>query len=49
MAFDPNDSRLWLADVGLATREEINLITRGANYGWEYREGLVAGPRSSAP
>ena len=49
MAFDSNDSRLWLADVGLATREEINHITRGANYGWEYREGLVAGPRPGPP
>ncbi|HUR56332.1 MAG TPA: PQQ-dependent sugar dehydrogenase, partial [Opitutaceae bacterium] len=41
--------KLWLADVGLSTREEINLVTRGANYGWEYREGLVAGPRTGTP
>ncbi len=45
MAFDPADGKLWCADVGLVTREEINHIVRGANYGWEYREGLVAGPR----
>jgi uncharacterized repeat protein (TIGR03806 family) len=49
MAFDAADSRLWLADVGLATREEINHITRGANYGWEFREGFVAGPRTGLP
>ncbi len=48
MSFD-TDGKLWLADVGLSTREEINLVTRGANYGWEYREGLVAGPRTGAP
>jgi uncharacterized repeat protein (TIGR03806 family) len=46
MAFDPADGKLWCADVGLSTREEIDLIVRGANYGWEYREGLVAGPRT---
>jgi len=45
MSFDSADGKLWCADVGLVTREEINHITRGANYGWEYREGLVAGPR----
>ncbi len=48
MSFD-TDGRLWSADVGLATREEINLITRGANYGWQYREGLTTGPRTDAP
>lgn len=45
ISFD-TDGRLWCGDVGLATREEINLITRGANYGWQFREGLVAGPRT---
>ena len=48
MAFDPADGKLWCADVGLSTREEIDHIVRGANYGWEYREGLVAGPRTDA-
>jgi uncharacterized repeat protein (TIGR03806 family) len=48
MAFD-TDGRLWCADVGLVTREEVNLIVRGANYGWQFREGLVAGPRPDAP
>lgn len=49
MAFDPADGRLWCADVGLSTREEIDLIVRGANYGWQFREGFVAGPRTDAP
>ena len=48
LTFDEPTGALWCADVGLDLREEINLITRGANYGWDFREGTVAGPRSAA-
>lgn len=37
--FDPKDGRLWLSDVGQGTWEEVDLITKGGNYGWNVMEG----------
>lgn len=45
------DGRLFAFDVGSdgqGRREEINLITRGANYGWPLVEGVQAAPADPA-
>lgn len=45
MSLDPGREELWIADVGQATREEINRIAvrllPGANFGWALREGTA--------
>jgi glucose/arabinose dehydrogenase len=46
-SFDPVTGLLYLADVGQGAREEVDVIYKGGNYGWAYREGLIAGPKAA--
>jgi len=41
-SFDRTGGQLWLGDVGSHTREEVDLVVKGANYGWRCMEGTFA-------
>jgi glucose/arabinose dehydrogenase len=40
-SFDPVTGKLWVADVGDLTVEEIDIVTSGGNYGWPNCEGTL--------
>ncbi len=42
ISFDSESGKLWCADVGQNAYEEIDVIEKGANYGWNEMEGLHA-------
>ena len=41
-SFDPKTGELWCNDVGYGSREEVNRIRPGANYGWPWWEGTLS-------
>jgi glucose/arabinose dehydrogenase len=58
ISFDRKTHDLWIADVGQGAREEVDFVAaddathpdgKGVNFGWNRREGLIAGPDTSPP
>ncbi|MEQ1843483.1 MAG: PQQ-dependent sugar dehydrogenase, partial [Verrucomicrobiales bacterium] len=49
LCLDVETGDLYAGDVGSQAYEEINLVVRGANYGWPYREGALPEPAGFEP
>ena len=47
-SFDSANGRLYLADVGQDAVEEIDVIDKGGNYGWNVMEGDICTPGVNA-
>ena len=43
-SFDRSTGQLICGDVGQGTREEIDIITNGGNFGWRIMEGFICNP-----
>ena len=44
MTRDPVTGAVFIGDIGQGSREEVDMLAKGANFQWGYREGDIAGP-----
>lgn len=49
LAFNPNNRKLYVSDVGEATDDEVNIIQPGGNYGWPEARGFNNNPKFIEP
>lgn len=47
-SWDPETGTMWTGDVGQNTYEEIDVVEKGANYGWPIMEGTHCFPPSES-
>ena len=45
MSRDAATGAVFIGDIGQAASEEVDLLAKGANYQWAYREGGLIGPK----
>ncbi|MGB2970620.1 MAG: PQQ-dependent sugar dehydrogenase [Candidatus Nanopelagicales bacterium] len=48
LAFD-SKGRLWNSEFGQNLHDELNLVTKGANFGWPIHEGIANDPKYADP
>ncbi len=47
MSRDAVTGQVFIGDVGQSGEEEINVLAKGANYQWAFKEGLLTGPTAA--
>ncbi|MBK8501661.1 MAG: PQQ-dependent sugar dehydrogenase [Saprospiraceae bacterium] len=46
-SYDPPTGKIWVSDVGEGTWEEINVVNKGDNLQWAFKEGGDTGPSAN--